>query len=325
MAEDKGLSEAWLSEDDDIEEEAESVYSGGESPFIQGYGAVDTKITMAKKINFKGKKTEFIEIDFINKDGKTHREKFMVRGKDGKSFFTKDKRKRQHFGVSKIKSLLKVVGLYKDEDNLMAALYSNTEEADVTWEEYGKEKTEEFTIFTDLIDTKVKLCITSKKENTQMASDQDEDDDQKYVNQCIKDTEAYKKANPKKKSLKKFAKDDEYVNVYRYFVVSTVAHFCSTDGLFGSEIEDGEGALLDKFLEQNDEGEIFEARTLIADDLKVSQLKKLGINEYGKQVDEDEDEYDDVDEDEPEEDEEEETPKKAKSKSKDEDKDDDWD
>jgi len=323
MAENKGLSDAWLNEDEDIEEETESVYSGGESNFIQGYGAGSVKITMAKKINFKGKKTEFIELDFINKDGKTLREKFMVRGKDGKSFFTKDKRKRQHFGVSKIKSLIKVLGLYAEESNLMAALYSNTEEADVTWEEYGKEKTEEFTIFTDLIDTKVKLCITSKKENTQMASDQDDEDDQKYVNQCIKDTEAYKKANPKKKSLKKFAKDDEYVNVYRYFVVSTVAHFCSTEGLFGSEVEDGEGGLLDKFLAQNDEGEIFEARTLIADDLKESQLKKLGINEYGKQVEADEDEYDDVDEEEV--DEEEEAPKKKpKAESKEEGEDDDW-
>ncbi len=324
MAENKGLSDAWLNEDEDVEEDVESVYSSGsESPFIQGYGATDTKIVMAKKINFKGKKTEFIEIDFINKEGKTHREKFMVRGKDGKSFFTKDKRKRQHFGVSKIKSLLKVVGLYAEESNLMAALYSNTEEADVTWEEYGKEKTEEFTIFTDLIDKKVKLCITSKKENTQMNCDQDDEDDQKYVNQCIKDTEAYKKAHPKKKSLKKFTKDDEYVNVYRYFVVSTVAHFCSTEGLFGSEIEDGQGSLLDKFLEQNDEGEVFEGRTLVADELKESQLKKLGINIYGKQVEEDEDEYDDVEEEI--EDEEEEVPeKKTKAKSDDGDVD-DWD
>ena len=292
MAENKGLSSQWLDEDEDIIEDEETVFTGGsESPFIQGYGAKDVKISMAKRIVFDGSKVEFIELDFIDRDGKTLREKFMVRGKDGKPFYVdkKTKAKKQHFGVNKIKSLIKVLGLYSGESNLMKELYSNTETADVTWEEYGKEKTEEFVVFNDLIGAKAKICITSKKENTQMSKDQDDDSDQKYVNQCIKDTEAYKKAHPKKKSLNRFKKDDDYVNVYRWFTVSTVSHFCSTEGLFGSEIEDGKGELLQKFLDANEDGEIFEGRTLVAEDLTEKQREKLGINEYGKQVEADED------------------------------------
>jgi len=329
MAENKGLSAEWLNDDEDVEEETETVYTGGgESPYMEGYSVQNVKITMAKRITIPKKKVEFIEIDFINKDGKTHREKFMMRGKDGKPFYTYQGKKKQHFGVSKIKSLIKVLGLYEDEKNLMAALYSNTEDSDVTYEEYGKEKTEEFTVFTDLIDAKLKICISSKKENTQMGSD--DEDDQAYVKACIKATEAYKKANPKKKSLKKFSKDDDYINVYRWFTVSEVKHFCSTTGLFGSEMEDGEGELLQKFIDANDEGLIFEGRTLIAEDLTEKEQKKLGINEWGKQVDPDEDgddDYEEPEEEEEEEDEEEEAPKKKTSKPKaeeEDDSDDDW-
>ena len=334
VEEETGLSAAWLEdEDDDIEEEDESVYGGNDSNQIQGYGVVTAKITMAKRITIDKSKVEFIEIDFATKDGKEHRERFMMRGKDGKPFYTYQKRKKQHFGVSKIKSLVKVLGLYADAKNLMAALYSNTEEAEVTFMDYGKEVTAEYTVFTDLIDEKVKLCISSKKENSQLASEQDDEDEQKYVNQCIKDTEKYKIANPKKKSLKKFKKDDNYVNVYRWFTVSEIKHFCSLKDEFASEIddEDAAGTMLQTFIDANDDGEIFEGRTLIADELSERALKKLGINEFGKRVEEEEDDdgYDEEEEPEEEIDEEEDEPEekpkaKPKAKPKDEDENDDW-
>jgi hypothetical protein len=286
---------------------------------------------MAKRIAFDKSKVEFIELDFIDKDGKTHREKFMLRGKDGKTFFVRNKKKTQHFGINKIKSLIKVVGLYKDTEHkkLMGKLFSEAEVADVTYEEFGKEKTEEFLTFPDLIGKKVKICITSKKENSQMNVEQDDESDQKYVEQCIRDTKKFVKANPKKKSLKKFAEDADYVNVYRWFTNSSVAHFCSLDGLFASELEDGEGKLLDKFLKANEVGEIFDGRTLKPEDLSERELKKLGINEYGKRIDP-EDEDDDYDDDEELEEEEDEKPKKSKSKAKsseedeEDDEDEDW-
>ena len=319
-----GLSDAWLNDsDDEIEEEDESVYGGNDSNQIQGYSNVVTKITMAKRIVIKNSKVEFIEIDFASKDGKEHRERFMMRGKDGKPFYTYQKRKKQHFGVSKIKSLIKVLGLYSDENNLMAALYSNTEEAEVTFSEYGKEITANYTVFKDLIDKKVQLCISSKKENSQTSCDQEDEDEQAYVNQCIKDTEKYKIANPKKKSLKKFGKDDDYVNTYKWFTVSEIKHFCSLDGKFASELDDDEGVMLQQFIDANEAGEIFEGRSLICDDMSERQLKKLGINAFGKRVDPDEDDdgYDSEEEDIEEDDVEDETPtpKKSKAKSKPED------
>ena len=322
------LSNAWLSdEDDDIVEEEETVYDGSDSNFIQGYGVQTVKITMAKRITFPKSKVEFIELDFMSKDGKTLREKFMVRGKDGKTFYMQDKIKKQHFGVNKIKSLLKVADVYDGvpAKKLMASLYGTSELADVKYEEYGKEKEEEFLIFPDLINVKVKICITSKKENSQLNVEQDDKSDEKYVAQCIKDTKKYIIANKKKRSLKKFDQSEGYVNVYRYFVVTTVSHFCSLDGMFASEIGvDEEPELLQKFIDANEADVIFEGRTLICDELNDKQLAKLGINEYGKRVEPDEDDdddYDDVDEDE----EEEKPKKKAKAKSSDdEDEDEDW-
>ena len=281
------MSSAWLDDEDDIVEVDETVFGGSESNFIEGYGVHTVKITMAKRITFPSSKVEFIEIDFMDKESKTHREKFMVRGRDGKSFFMKGKVKTQHFGVNKIKSLLKVANVFPDVEpkKLMASLYGNTEEAEVTWTEYGNEKTEEFLVFLSLIDVKVKVCLTSKKENTQKAQEQDDKKDKKYVEACMKATKAYVKANPKKKSLKKFDDDEAaYVNVYRWFVVSSVTHFCSLNGLFASEIESGEGKLMDKFIAGNDEGIIFDGRTLIPEDLDEAKLARLGINEYGKQV-----------------------------------------
>lgn len=281
------MSSAWLDDEDDIVEEDETVFSSGDSQFIQGYGVHTVKITMAKRITFPSSKVEFIEIDFLDKESKTHREKFMVRGKDGKSFFMKGQNKTQHFGVNKIKSLLKVGNVFPDVEpkKLMASLYGNTEEADVTWSEYGTEKTEEFLVFLSLIDVKVKVCLTSKKENSQKAQEQDDKKDAKYVEACMKATKAFVKANPKKKSLKKFDDSEAaYVNVYRWFVVSNVTHFCSVDGLFASEIESGEGKLMDKFISGNDEGDIFDSRTLKPEELDEAKLARLGINEYGKQV-----------------------------------------
>jgi len=327
------LSNSWLDdeEDDDIVEEEETVYDGSDSNYIQGYGVQTVKITMAKRITFPKSKVEFIELDFMSKDGKTLREKFMVRGKDGKTFYTKDKIKKQHFGVNKIKSLLKVTDAFNGvpAKKLMASLYGNAELADVKYEEFGKEKEEEFLVFPDLIGKKVKICITSKKENSQLNSEQDDADDQKYVKQCIKDTKKYIIANKKKRSLKKFDTDEGYVNAYRYFVVTTVSHFCSLDGLFASEIGvDDVPELMQKFIDANDEGEIFEGRTLICDDMSESQLKKLGINEYGKRVEPDEDDdddYEEVDEDEDEEEAPKKKPKaKKESKSDDEDEAEDW-
>lgn len=286
--EDNELSAAWLEDsDDDIVEDEETVFGGNDSNFIQGYGAHIVKIAMAKRIVFDSSKVEFIEIDFINKEGKTLREKFMVRGKDGKSYYVKDKVKKQHFGVNKIKSLLKVSGVFPDvpAKKLMASLYGDAELADVEYEEFGQTKKEEFLVFNALIDAKVQICVSSKKENSQMNAEQDDKDDQKYVNQCIKDTKKYIIANPKKRSLKKFDKSEGYVNVYRWFTVTTVSHFCSLDGKFASELDSDEPTMLTEFLERNEAGEIFEGRTLIAEDLKESQLTKLGINEYGKRLD----------------------------------------
>ncbi len=306
----KDLSKAWLDEEDDIVETEETVHSGSESPYIQGYGAYDVKITMAKVITFPKKKVEFIELDFVNKEGKTLTEKFMVRGSDGKTFFVKNKVKTQHFGINKIKSLLKVANVYPDVEpkKLMAALYGNTEEADVTYTAFGKEKTEEFTVFNDLIDVKVKICVSSKKENSQTSREQDDKDEQKYVDACIKNTKAYIKANPKKKSIKKFDDDEaDYVNTYRWFTISSVSHFCSIDGLFSSELESKEEVFLKKFLESKEEGTIYEGRTLICDDMTEKELARLGINEYGKRVEPEESEDDGYDEPEvePEEDEDE--------------------
>ena len=277
----KDLSAMWLEDDNDVIEQEETVFgTNNSSPFIQGYGAYDVKIVVAKRIVVKGSKVEFIEIDFINKENKEHREKFMVRGKDGKTFYMANGKKMQHFGVNKIKSLLKVSGLYLDSDNSMRELYSNTSEAEITFKEYGKEKTETYTVFNDLADKKVKICLTSKLENAQAKNDGD-----KYIKACISATEAFKAANPKKKSLAKFKPDTDYVNVYKYFTNSSIAHFCSTDGLFASE--EGEGTLLKQFIDANEEGFIFDGRTLIVEDLSDSDRKRLGINQYGKIVEED--------------------------------------
>jgi len=283
----KDLSTQWL-DDDVIEEEEETVYGGGsESPFIQGYGLYDTKITMAKRIltDKEGSDTEWIEIDFVNKEGKTHTERFMVKGKNGKPSYTKDGVVHPHKGLSKIKSLIGVLGLYTGAKNVMKELYSHTEEADVTWTAYGKEKTAEFTIFNDLINKKVKLCLTSKKENSTTSATQDDADEQKYINQCVKDTKKYVIANPKKKSLKKFVDSPQsknYPNVYRWFTVSEVKHFVSMDGLMNGETESKK---LKVFMDANDEGVVFEARTLIPETMDERTLAKIGINQWGKRVD----------------------------------------
>jgi len=304
----ENMSNEWFTEEEGIEEVEEQVFGGNsESPFMQGYSVQDAKITMAKLLTNSKTKTQYIEIDFINKEEKTHREKFMLRGKDGNTYFTKAGKKMQHFGINKVKSLIKVSGLYPDVDakKLMGTLFSNTEEADVTWSEYGKEKTEEFTIFPDMIGKRVKLCITSKKVNATTSKDQDDSEDQKYVKQCIKDTASYIKANPKKKSLAKFLKGNalEYPNVYKYFTETSVSHFCTLDGLFAGEMASQEGTKMQDFIDANDNGLIFEARTLICDEMTEAQLKKLGINAWGKRVvvDEDTGDYEEPEETEAEE------------------------
>jgi len=72
--------------------------------------------------------------------------------------------------------------------------------------------------------------------------------------------------------------------VYKWFTNSSVSHFCTIDGLFASEMESGEGTMLQDFLDANDSGLIFDGRTLIPEELTEAERSKLNINEYGKQI-----------------------------------------
>jgi len=95
------------------------------------------------------------------------------------------------------------------------------------------------------------------------------------------------------------------VNVYQSFVNTEVAHFISTDGLLASELGEEEGMLMEKFIGLKEEGEVFDMRTLVVEDLSEGERKKLNIDEFGKPVVDDEDEsYDESGEDEAEEEEE---------------------
>lgn len=269
---------------DDVEDEEETV--GFNSDYIVGYGGFDVRVNMAKLIlqaDKKGKitgKVQWIEIDFETKDGKTMREKFMIKGKDGKPFFMNKGKKRPHFGVSKIKSLIAVAGLYADKANKMKELFSNTEEAEVEYNEYGKDIKADFVTFPDLIGAKVKILIASKKENAQTGTDEDDD----YLNMCIAETEAFKKANPKRKFAAKFKKDDAYVNIFKWFTVTEVKHFCTINGLLQSEMDSDEGVLMDKYLAMQEEGTIFDMRTLVVEDLSEGEREKWNLDEYGKQT-----------------------------------------
>ena len=265
--------------DEEVEEFEETV-GFGESSYIVGYQAADVKVSMAKLITIPKSKVQFIELDFETKDGKTLREKYMLKGKTGTTFFMSQGKKRPHFGLSKIKSLINVLGLYGDNANKMKALFSNTEVADVTYTEYGKEKTEEFVTFTDLIGSKCKILVKSKKVNQNSANDEDD----AYMVQCVKDVKAFAKEHPKKKAAQKWKGDEDYFPVYRWFTETAVDHFCTTDGLLQSEMESGEGKLLDKWLGMSDEGQIYDTRVLIVDDLSEGQREKLGIDQYGKIV-----------------------------------------
>ncbi len=275
---------------DDVEDEQETV--GFESDYIVGYGGFDVRIQMAKLVlqrNNKNKitgKVQWIEIDFETKDGKKMREKYMIKGKDGKPFFMRKGKKSAHFGVSKIKSLITVAGLYDGESNKMKALFSNTEEAEVEYNEYGKDKKEDFVVFPDLIGAKVKILVGSKKENATTATD----DDDAYIQFCIAQTEAFKKANPKRKFAAKFKKDDEYVNVFKWYTVTEVKHFATLGGLLQSEMVSGEGSLAEKYLGMQEEGHIFDMRTLVVEDMSEGERNKWNLNEYGKVVEADSDE-----------------------------------
>jgi len=277
----------------DIEEEEETV-GFGESSYIVGYQAVDVKITMAKLITIKDSKVQFIELDFESKDGKQLREKYMLKGKTGATFFMQGGKKRAHFGLSKIKSLINVLGLYSNESNKMKELFSNVEVKDVTYSEYGEEKTEEFITFTDLIGSKVKILVKSKKINQNSANDNTND----YMVQCVKDVKSFAKQHPKKKSAQKWKGDENYFPVYRWFTETNVDHFCTIDGLLQSEMESGEGKLMDKWLSMSEEGQIFDTRVLIVEDLSEAKRKKLSIDEYGKIIETDT-EYEDEPEVEP--------------------------
>jgi len=283
----KNLSADWLM-DDEVEEIEESVFgSGFKSDRIEGYGVVDAKITMAYKVKSGSSKAEAIKISFINKDEQTHTETIWVRGRDGKPYSVKNGKKVQSFGVNKIKSLLKVTGLFADSKNVMASLYDDVETSDVTETNYGKEETNEQEVFSSLLGLKVKLCVSSKKVNATTSAEQDDSDEQAYVNQCIKNTKKFVIANPKKKSLKKFVDSKqakEYPNVYKWFTETSIQHFCSLDGKFAGEMDKKDGTMLQDFIDANGEGFISDGRTLICDDMSDRELAKLGINKYGKRV-----------------------------------------
>ena len=278
------LSADWLN-DDEIEEVEETVFGGSfDSPFVQGYGSVDTKISMAYKVESGSSSAEAIKLSFITEDNKTHTETIWVKGKDGKPYSIKGGKKVQTFGVNKIKSLIAVLGLFEDSKNVMASLYGDIETADVTETNYGKETTEEQEVFSALVGQKVKLCVSSKKVNATTSATQDDTDEQKYVAQCIKDTKKFIIANPKKKSLKKFVdskQSKEYPNVYKWFTETSIQHFCSIDGLFANETKPKK---LKEFTEANEEGFISDSRTLIADEMTDKELAKLSINKFGKRV-----------------------------------------
>ena len=319
----ENLSESWLM-DDEVDEIEETVFgSGFKSDRIEGYGVVDAKITMAYKVKSGSSKAEAIKISFINKDEQTHTETIWVRGRDGKPYSVKNGKKIQSFGVNKIKSLLKVTGLFTDSKNVMASLYGDVETSDVTETNYGKEETNEQEVFNSLVGLKVKLCVSSKKVNATTSAEQDDSDEQAYVNQCIKDTKKFVIANPKKKSLKKFVdskQSKEYPNVYKWFTETSIQHFCSLDGKFAGEMDKKDGTMLQDFIDANEEGFISDGRTLIAEELSDRELAKLGINKFGKRVEpEDDDGYDSEEEIE-----EDEAPKKSKAKPVEEDDDSDW-
>ncbi len=281
------LSNNWL-DDNECEVEEEEVFGGSfKSDRIEGYGVVEAKVTMAYKVKSGSSSAEAIKISFMNKDEQTHTETIWFRGKDGKPYTVKGGKKVQTFGVNKIKSLIKVAGLFQDSNNLMASLYGDVETADVTETNYGKESTEEQEIFSSLIGAKINLCVSSKKVNATTSATQDDPDEQKYVSQCIKDTKKFIIANPKKKSLKKFAESKqskEYPNVYKYFVETSIQHFVSLDGKFADELDKKDGTKMQDFIDANKAGFISDGRTLQPELLTEAQLKRLGINKFGKRV-----------------------------------------
>ena len=63
-------------------------------------------------------------------------------------------------------------------------------------------------------------------------------------------------------------------------------------------MKEKDGTMLQDFLDANDEGIVFDGRSLIADDMTERELSKLGINAWGKRVEpEDSDDgFDDVEE-----------------------------
>ena len=292
----ENMSVDWLLEDE-IEEVEETVFGGNsESPYIQGYQVVDAKITMAYVVKSGSSKAEAIKLSFMDKDGKTLEETIWVRNKNGLPYTVKDGKKIQTFGVNKIRSLIKVLGLFTDDKNIMASLYGSIETSDVTENVYGKEETNEQEVFTALVGKKVKLCISSKKVNATASHEQDDTDEQAYVKQCIKDTKKFIIANPKKKSLKKFDISTGYVNVYKSFTESSVQHFVSMDGLFAGEEKPKK---LQEFIDANEEGFISDGRTLRAEELSEKERAKLSINEYGKRIEKeeaDDEAFDDVEE-----------------------------
>ncbi len=279
MSDLNSMLDSW-DELDGVEFEDEEVGFSGGSNRIEGHGVFDVKITMCKLIVQPKKKTQYIEIDFETKEGKAHREQFMIKGSNGLPYYVYQGKKRPHFGLSKVKSLITVLGLYKDETNKMKALFSNTKQAEVEFQEYGKDVKQDYTVFPDVIGSKVKIAVKSKKVNQRSQYDSSD----AYMKSCLSATKSFAKANPKKKFAAKAAKveEGEYAEVYRYFTETEVAHFATADGLLQSEIELGEGGLLDKFLSMNEDGSIYDARTLFVENLSDSERKKLSIDEYGK-------------------------------------------
>ena len=267
--------------DYDIDDEQDN--NGGF--FIEGYGAYDVKITMARLETYEKSKVTNLVLTFETKDGKVLDSKFIMTGKDGQ---VKDKNGRLFGSISQVISLLTVLGLYKGEQK-GKALYDNAEVATVKYNNYGKEKEEDAITFPDLIGKKVKIAVSSKKVNLNT-----QNDGSAYVKFCIKEVEKFCKKNPKKATCKKFDAKDDYVPAYRWVVETEVKHFCTIDGLMQSEIESGEGKRLEEYLSKKEAGFVYDARILKVEELPSATKSKYGLDEFGKITEPDDSE--DIDE-----------------------------
>jgi len=256
-----------------------------ESSYIVGYGSTVVKIKGARLETYEGSKVTNLVLDFESKDGKTLTEKFMMTGAKGQ---IKTGQGRIFGSLNQIMSLINVLGLYEGEKK-GKALYAHGEVAEVTYTNYGAEKTEEAIIFPDLIGKVVTLAHSSKKINLDMKNEGDA-----YAKFCIAEAKKFVKAKPKAAASKKFDEKANYIPSFRWVTETSVKHFCDAKGFMQSELGNEEPEKLTAFLEKNDKGLIFDSRMLKVEELSDSQRKKYHLNEYGK-VEEPEDGADEPD------------------------------